>query len=159
MKRLLTVTAIVALVLGAGLFALAQQPYQLSPMDEAKRDRAVAVGGGKYHVLPATLETTQWGWLDPNEKPKGGRELTELRALAADVQWGRRDLPPEQRERLRQFLAGRDELVTGDRLVLATLRGRARERQRFALGLPLLAAGVIVSLASLRVARGPSLSA
>ena len=27
-------------------------------------------GGGKYHVLPATLETTQWGWLDPNEPPK-----------------------------------------------------------------------------------------
>jgi acetamidase/formamidase len=70
MKRLLTVTAIVALVLGAGFYAIAQQPYQLTPMDESKRDRAVGVGGGKYHVLPATLETTQWGWLDPNETPK-----------------------------------------------------------------------------------------
>jgi acetamidase/formamidase len=70
MKRLLTVTAIVALVLGAGFYAIAQQPYQLTPLDESKRDRAVGVGGGKYHVLPATLETTQWGWLDPNEKPK-----------------------------------------------------------------------------------------
>src|SRR5882762_1949048 len=39
-------------------------------MDESKRDRAVPVGGGKYHVLPATLETTQWGWLDPKEPPK-----------------------------------------------------------------------------------------
>jgi acetamidase/formamidase len=70
MKRLLTLTAVVALVLGAGLYAVAQQPYQLTPMDESKRDRAVAVGGGKYHVLPATLETTQWGWLDPKEPPK-----------------------------------------------------------------------------------------
>jgi acetamidase/formamidase len=70
MKRVLIVTAIVALFVGAGFYALAQQPYQLTPMDEAKRERAVAAGGGTYHVLPATLDTTQWGWLDPNEKPK-----------------------------------------------------------------------------------------
>jgi zinc/manganese transport system permease protein len=81
---------------------------------------------------------------------RGARELASLRALAADVQWGRRDLPPEQRERLRQFLAGRDELVAGDRLVLATLTGRARQRQRFVLGLPLAAAGVILALACVR---------
>jgi len=81
---------------------------------------------------------------------RGTRELTRLRALATDVQWGRRDLPPEQRERLRQFLAGRDELVAGDRLVLVTLRARARDRQRFLLGLPLTVAGVIVALASRR---------
>lgn len=24
----------------------------------------------KHHVLAATPETTQWGWLDPKEKPK-----------------------------------------------------------------------------------------
>jgi len=56
--------ALAALLLTLGLYATAQQ------MDEAKRDRAVAVPGGKYHVLPATLETTQWGWLDPKEPPK-----------------------------------------------------------------------------------------
>ena len=81
---------------------------------------------------------------------RGARDLAKLRALAADVQWGRRDLPPEQRERLRQFTAGSDELVAGDRLVLATLRTRARDRQRFVLGLPLAAIGVILALASLR---------
>ena len=70
MKRLLTLIAAVILLLGAGFYAVAQQPYQLTPMDESKRDRAVAVGGGKYHVLPATLDTTQWGWLDPKEPPK-----------------------------------------------------------------------------------------
>src|SRR5882672_7676640 len=26
--------------------------------------------GGKHHSLPATLETVQWGWLDPKEPPK-----------------------------------------------------------------------------------------
>ena len=70
MKRLIALTGVLVVVLGAGLYAIAQQPYQLTPLDESKRDRAVAVAGGKYHVLPATLETTQWGWLDPTEKPK-----------------------------------------------------------------------------------------
>jgi acetamidase/formamidase len=70
MKRLLTIAVVVVLGVGAGFYAVAQQPYQLTPLDEAKRERAVAAGGGTYHVLPATLETTQWGWLDPNEKPK-----------------------------------------------------------------------------------------
>src|SRR5438270_151446 len=61
---------VVAIVLAAGLYALAQQPYQLAPMDESKRDRGVSVSGagGKFYVLPATLDTTQWGWLDPKEK-------------------------------------------------------------------------------------------
>jgi zinc/manganese transport system permease protein len=81
---------------------------------------------------------------------RGADELSRVRALAAEVQWGRRDLPPEQRERLRQFLAGREELVAGDRLVLATLKARARERQRFTLGLPLAGAGVILALATRR---------
>ena len=26
--------------------------------------------GGKHHTLAATLETVQWGWLDPNKPPK-----------------------------------------------------------------------------------------
>ena len=30
----------------------------------------VKQAGPKRHKLPATLETTQWGWLDPNESPK-----------------------------------------------------------------------------------------
>ena len=84
---------------------------------------------------------------------RGTRELSGLRALAADAQWGRRDLPPEQRERLRQFVVGRDELVTGDALVLRTLSGRARERQRFVLGLPLAVVGLVLLVAALRDGR------
>src|SRR6266446_4699134 len=64
-KALITGLAALALLLTAGLYAVAQQA-----MDESKRDRTVAAPGGKYYVLPATLETTQWGWLDPSEKPK-----------------------------------------------------------------------------------------
>ncbi len=62
--RSLIVLAVLALVLAAGLYAVAQQ------VEEAKRQRTVAAPGGTYHVLPATLETTQWGWLDPKEPPK-----------------------------------------------------------------------------------------
>ena len=69
-KRLVALVTVVIVVLTVGLYAVAQQPYQLTPLDESKRDRTVAVAGAKYHVLPATLQTTQWGWLDPAEPPK-----------------------------------------------------------------------------------------
>ncbi|HEV2055146.1 MAG TPA: acetamidase/formamidase family protein [Methylomirabilota bacterium] len=64
-KALVASIAALALLLTAGLYAIAQQA-----MEESKRDRTVGVPGGKYYLLPATLETTQWGWLDPNEPPK-----------------------------------------------------------------------------------------
>ncbi|HEU4368859.1 MAG TPA: acetamidase/formamidase family protein [Methylomirabilota bacterium] len=69
-KRLAATFTVLVVLLAAGLYAVAQQPYQLSPMDETKRDRAVSVAGARYHVLPATLATTQWGWIDPAEPPK-----------------------------------------------------------------------------------------
>src|SRR5262245_56438184 len=66
MRRIfIIVMAVVAVIVGAALPTLAQQP-----IEEGKRDRAITVPGGTYHVLPATLETTQWGWLDPKESPK-----------------------------------------------------------------------------------------
>src|SRR5438105_3284552 len=65
-RRLLVVTAVAALAVvpAAVWYATAQQ------IEEAKRSRAITVDGARYHVLPATLETTQWGWLDPKEPPK-----------------------------------------------------------------------------------------
>lgn len=69
-------------------------------------------------------------------------ELTRLGALEQDVRWGKVDMEPEKAERLRQYLAGRSEFSAGDQLVLRHLRGKARERQRFGLGLPLLLLGV-----------------
>ena len=72
---------------------------------------------------------------------RGEAQLLEMRALQQDVQWGTRTLDAERQERLRQFLAGRGELTAGDRLVLRTLRGKARERQRYWIGVPLALAG------------------
>ncbi|HTI55362.1 MAG TPA: metal ABC transporter permease [Verrucomicrobiae bacterium] len=76
---------------------------------------------------------------------RGVAELARLRGLQQDVQWGARAMRAEQQERLRQFLAGRTEIVAGDRMVLATLRAHARARQRVWLGLPLLLGGAGVA--------------
>jgi zinc/manganese transport system permease protein len=73
-------------------------------------------------------------------------ELERLRALQQDVQWGTRPMDPERQERLRQFLASRGEIAAGDRVVLRALRAKARERQRWWLGLPLLGAGAAGAL-------------
>jgi len=53
-------------VLLAGLnLLLAAQTLQAAEAKQAK-----AQSDTKRHKLAATLETTQWGWLDPNEPPK-----------------------------------------------------------------------------------------
>lgn len=62
MKRLLAIGAALVIVLGAGLYALAQ-PRAGGAATEGK-------SGGKQHRLAAALETVQWGWLDPKEPPK-----------------------------------------------------------------------------------------
>lgn len=68
-------------------------------------------------------------------------ELVRLHGLEQDVRWGKVDMEPERAEQLRQYLAGRSEISAGDQLVLRHLRHKARERQRFGLGLPLLLLG------------------
>ncbi len=87
---------------------------------------------------------------------RGQAELQRLRLIQQEVQWGTRQMPPEQQERLRQFLASRGEIAAGDRLVLRTLRGKARERQRYALGIPLLVAGTLGALLLARARRRAS---
>ncbi len=87
-------------------------------------------------------------WRDSREgMARGLAELDRLRRLQQDVQWGTREMAPEMRERLRQFLASRAEIAAGDRMVLDTLRSRARARQRWWLGLPLLTLGAAGALA------------
>ncbi len=105
--------------------------------------------------LEAAAPPVRLAFLTPGERAahrdsreamaRGAAELARLRALQQDVQWGTRAMPAEQQERLRQFLAGRAEIVAGDRMVLATLRSHARARQRVWLGLPLLLAGAGVA--------------
>jgi len=69
-------------------------------------------------------------------------ELARLNALEQDVRWGKVAMDSERRERLRQYRAGRSEIAAGDELVLRSLRVTARERQRYAVGIPLLLLGV-----------------
>ncbi|MGH7324555.1 MAG: acetamidase/formamidase family protein [Candidatus Rokuibacteriota bacterium] len=61
-KRVVIALGILAVVLSVALYALAQ----------AKGETKAAAGKAeaKRHRLVATLETVQWGWLDPKEAPK-----------------------------------------------------------------------------------------
>ena len=68
-------------------------------------------------------------------------ELERVRAMQREVQWGARQVSEDMQERMRQYLAGRAELLAGDRMVLGTLRARARERQRWWIGVPLVVLG------------------
>ena len=68
-------------------------------------------------------------------------EIGRLGALGEAVRLGDRRLDPGGEERLRQFLLSRQEIVAGDRFVLAHLRGQARARQRFVLGFSLAGLG------------------
>jgi hypothetical protein len=58
------------------------------------------------------------------------------------VQWGKVELEAEKVDRLRQYLLGKSEISAGDQLVLRHLRGKARARQRFGLGIPIFLVGV-----------------
>jgi hypothetical protein len=71
-RKALTVSlAALAMLLTAGLYAVAQQT-----MTEATRDRGAAVTGGTYYMLPATLETTQWGWLPRSRRSSSSSQGT-----------------------------------------------------------------------------------
>src|SRR5689334_19152374 len=63
-KRTLFAMSIAAAFVGGTVIAQQSGPAR---GDHSWAPKAAA---GKHHTLPATLETVQWGWLDPNEKPK-----------------------------------------------------------------------------------------
>ena len=52
------------MILAAGALCSAALDNTTSAKSGAEGD------AGKHYTLPANAETTQWGWLDPNEKPK-----------------------------------------------------------------------------------------
>ena len=64
MKRSLIVAAIIAAIAGGAVIA------QQSAAPRGSHDWASTAPAGKHHTLAATLDTVQWGWLDPQEKPK-----------------------------------------------------------------------------------------
>jgi zinc/manganese transport system permease protein len=138
-------------VVGAGLVALAGLVlFALPGVDQPWLDALEAAVPAVQLVFLDSDERQAWtdtrGALD-----EGTAELARVRRLQQEVQWGTRAMSAEMQDRLRQYIAGRSELVTGDRLVLRSLRERARQRQRFLLGLPLaLAGGAVVAVAVLR---------
>jgi zinc/manganese transport system permease protein len=85
---------------------------------------------------------------------RGVAEVERLRVMQQEIDWGTRQVTAEMRERLRQYLAGRREMIAGDRVVLKSLRDRARHRQRYWLGIPLTVIGAAGVVVSLRVIQG-----
>jgi len=69
-KPMAVATTLAAICAGGAV--LAQQPPPISAQSAAQK--LMAVPGSKYpgrmHVLPATMETTQWGWFDNAELPR-----------------------------------------------------------------------------------------
>jgi len=64
MKRSFIVAAVVAAIAGGAVIA------QQSAAPRGSHDWASRAPAGKHHTLAATLDTVQWGWLDPKESPK-----------------------------------------------------------------------------------------
>jgi zinc/manganese transport system permease protein len=115
--------------------------------------------------LEASMPATQTLFLSTDERDarrdteqdirRSVAELERVRAMQHEAQWGTRPVTVEMQERMRQYLAGRAEMVAGDRLVLRALQARARARQRWWLGVPLLMLGASGALVLAR--RGPAL--
>jgi zinc/manganese transport system permease protein len=115
--------------------------------------------------LEASIPATQTLFLSTDERDarrdteqdirRSVAELERVRAMQHEAQWGTRPVTAEMQERMRQYLAGRAEMVAGDRLVLRALQARARARQRWWLGVPLLMLGAGGALVLAR--RGPAL--
>jgi zinc/manganese transport system permease protein len=80
-------------------------------------------------------------------------ELNRARRIQQEAKWGARPVSSEMQERVRQYIAGRTEIITGDRMVLAALKQRARQRQRYLLGLPLAVMGIGTALGFARYRR------
>ena len=121
-------------------------------------------------LLERAVPAIQHSFLSPYERgvaedsraaiARGVAETRALRSRQVEMAWGAR-VDADERERLRQFTLSREEIVGGDRLVLATLTRKARARQRWVLGTPLAVAGA--ALAALgatwrRTCRSPSRS-
>src|SRR6478672_4034894 len=62
-RRIVTALTTLIVIGSAAFYVLAQ------PASDPKKSSTPLVMG-KRHTLAATLETVQWGWLDPKEPPK-----------------------------------------------------------------------------------------
>jgi len=112
----------------------------------------------KAELVFLTPRERETYWESREAIKRNQADLERLRVLQQEVQRGTRQMPADQQERLGEFLNGRGEVIAGDRMVLSTLRSKARGRQRYWLGLPILALGGLGALVLARVSRrGPPL--
>jgi zinc/manganese transport system permease protein len=101
--------------------------------------------------LEASVPATQTVFLTSHERDtrrdtvedaqRSVAEIERVRAMQREAQWGTRPVTEEMQERMRQYLAGRAEMLAGDRLVLRSIQEQARARQRWWLGVPLAVLG------------------
>ncbi len=152
MRALAGVGVVASALLGlTGLLLLAfphRDHHWLNRLEEAMPRLELAF------LTPRERETY---WESREAIRRNQAELHRWRVLQHEVQRGTRQLPADQQERLHDFLASSDEVTAGDRMVLSTLRRKARGRQRYWLGLPLLGLGglgVLVLLRSVRLGVG-----
>jgi len=167
--------AVVALALGARAWLARARADRRAALADVALALAVVLGTAGVLLVAFPRMDQPWlapfdtAFLDGDERQAWAdterglaeslAELERTRRMQDEIQWGAREMSPEMRERLRQYIAGRTELATGDRFVLRELRARARERARLPLGLSLVAAAALLGvwrarLTRLRRARG-----
>jgi acetamidase/formamidase len=61
---------LVVLAVAAGMVCSAPDAHAQEKSSTSKKPAAKSAATGKHYVLRATKETVQWGFFDPNEKPK-----------------------------------------------------------------------------------------
>jgi zinc/manganese transport system permease protein len=89
---------------------------------------------------------------------RASEERRRLQARREEARWGDAPLPEEMVGRIDMALASHQETLAGERAVARILLARARARQRYVIGLPLLAAGVALAGAcTVRLRRRPAL--
>ena len=126
----LAVVALAGLLLVA--FPAMDQPWLDALEDIAPPSRRRFLSSGERFTRNEVL----------NSIARARAELLRLRALEQDVRWGKtRDGAPTRQSGCASTSPERSEISAGDQLVLRHLRGKSRERQRLALGLPLLIIG------------------
>jgi len=88
------------------------------------------------------------------------QEIGHLQARREAARWGDAPLSEEMLRRIDLTMASHQENIAGERAVVRILRARVRARQRYILGLPLLAAGAALACACgahLRPRRGATI--
>jgi len=79
-------------------------------------------------------------------KERNRAEVERLRAMERDARWSGAGLGEEDLRRVASFQQSFNEMGRGERFVQEHLRARARERQRWWVGLPALAASALALL-------------